>query len=407
MEREIIMIVKDKRLLILGAGRGQVGLIKTAKEMGITTLVGSMPNNNPPGLALADETCYMDIANEEEVLLKAKDLNLDGIATCCSDLALTSLGKSCEQLSLTGLRESAAVLCQDKLKMKTKLIENEVSTAKFFKVASENDLNKSLESLMLPVILKATDLQGSKGIYIAHTEQEAYEGFRNAMRDTKREYCIIEEYIEGWEFGAQAFVYNGEVLFVMPHGDDTFMSHTAIPVGHHVPINCSEDILRQTEVCVRDAIKALDLDNCAVNVDLIVKDEKVYMIELTGRAGANCLPELVSINYGINYYQMIAAIALGENPIEIWEKRNKETNAGLAMMLFSEDGNGILEKIEYNGSIDEDIVEITFFKKPGDEIKGFTSSNDCIGQVIVKGKNYADCEKKVEQIKSEIVIEIS
>ncbi|MEC1747890.1 ATP-grasp domain-containing protein [Schinkia azotoformans] len=399
-------MVKSKRLLILGAGRGQVGLIKTTKEMGIITIVGTMTNNNPLGIAFADEVCYMDISNPDEVLSKAKDLKLDGIATCCLDTGVTALGKSCEQLGLTGLKENAAMLCQDKLKMKTALMESGISTAKFFKVSSEDDLNESLQKLVLPVIIKATDLQGSKGIYIAHTEEEAYEGFRSSMLDTKRDYCIIEEFIEGWEFGAQSFVYNGEVLFVMPHGDDTFMSHTAIPVGHHVPLKCSEDIVRQTEECVSGAIKALGLDNCAVNVDLIVKGGKVYIIELTGRVGANCLPELVSINFGINYYQMIAAMALGDNPKNIWEKRNKKTTPGFAEMLFSEKVNGSLKKIEYTGSIDEDILEVTFFKEPGDQINAFESSNDCIGQVIVKGNTYEECKEKVEQIKKKIVMEL-
>ena len=399
-------MVNSKRLLVLGAGRGQVGLIKTAKDMGVITVVGTMKNNYPPSIELADEVCYMDISNQDEVLSKAKDLKLDGIATCCLDTGLAALGKSCEQLGLTGLTENAAMICQDKLKMKTALIESGVSTANFFKVSSEKELNESLQKLMLPVIIKATDLQGSKGIYIAHTEQEAYEGFECAMIDSNRNYCIIEEFIEGWEFGAQSFVYNGEVLFVMPHGDNTFMSHTAIPVGHYVPINCSEDIIRQTEVCVRDAIKAIGLDNCAVNVDLTIKDGKIYIIELTGRVGANCLPELVSFNFGINYYQMIVTTALGENPKEIWDKRSKKTNAGLAKMLISEKAKGILKRIEYTGNIDKDIQEITFFKVPGDEIRAFQSSNDCIGQVIVKGKTCEECEEKVEQIKKQIAIEL-
>ena len=64
------------------------------------------------------------------------------------------------------------------------------------------------------------------------------------------------------------------------------------------------------------SIKALGLNNCAVNVDLILRDNKVYVIELTGRVGANCLPELVEINFGIEYYKMIAAMAVGENPLE-------------------------------------------------------------------------------------------
>ena len=41
------MGVEGKRLLVLGAGRGQIGLYKAAKEMGITTIAGTMPDNNP------------------------------------------------------------------------------------------------------------------------------------------------------------------------------------------------------------------------------------------------------------------------------------------------------------------------------------------------------------------------
>ncbi|WP_270180292.1 ATP-grasp domain-containing protein [Alkalihalobacillus sp. CinArs1] len=397
---------ENKRLLILGAGRGQVGLIKAAKEMGIHTVVGTMPNGNPPGTLLADEVAHMDISNPDMVLAKSRELNLDGIATCCLDTGVTALGKSCENLGLTGLDEDAATFCQDKLKMKTALMENGVSTAKFSKVSSEKELSQCLEDLMLPVIIKATDLQGSKGIYIAHTKEEAFEGFRKSMQDTKRNYCIVEEFIEGWEFGAQSFIFNNEILFVLPHGDETFRSHTEIPVGHSVPIECSKDILQQAEECVSSAIRALNLDNCAVNVDLIVKEGKVYIIELTGRVGANCLPELVSINYGINYYEMISAMAIGEDPRLIWEKRDKYPNAGLARMLFSETEKGTLDKIEYTGPTNEDIVEITFFVKPGDEVNTFESSNDCIGQVIVKGKSIEECEDKIEQIKEDIIVKL-
>ena len=46
------MGVEGKRLLVLGAGRGQIGLYKAAKEMGITTIAGTMPDNNPPGIPL-------------------------------------------------------------------------------------------------------------------------------------------------------------------------------------------------------------------------------------------------------------------------------------------------------------------------------------------------------------------
>ncbi|SQC98657.1 phosphoribosylamine--glycine ligase [Fusobacterium necrophorum subsp. necrophorum] len=66
----------------------------------------------------------------------------------------------------------------------------------------------------MPVIIKATDLQGSRGIYIAQTKEEVLIGYREAMKLTRKDYCIIEEFIEGEEFGAQSFVFNNEILFV-------------------------------------------------------------------------------------------------------------------------------------------------------------------------------------------------
>lgn len=400
------MNVSGKRLLVVGAGRGQVGLYNAAKEMGVYTIAGTMPDNNPPGIKLANEVCYMDITNADEVLEKAKTLKIEGIATCCLDTGVPALGKVCDALNLTGLTENAAIMCGDKLKMKKAFMDHNVSTARFYEISNEKELENALEKLQLPVIIKATDLQGSNGIYISKTREAAVEGFEEAMKKTKRSYIIVEEYIEGWEFGAQAFVYQNEVIFVMPHGDETYMSHTAVPVGHYVPLDASQNIYKQTEVAVRSAIEALGLNNCAVNVDLILRDNTVYVIELTGRVGANCLPELVQINFGIEYYKMIAAMALGANPLELWEQRSGYTKAGLAKMILETEKSGVLDSIEYKGNVTGDVLEVSFFKQRGDEIRVFENSNDCIGQIIVQGNILDDCKDKLNGVLSEIEMKL-
>ncbi len=392
----------NKRLLILGAGRGQLGLYKAAKELGIHTIAGTMPKAHKPCLELADEICYMDISNPDEVEQKAKDLNLDGAATCCLDTGIVSLARLCDKQNLVGLNEEAAIMCGDKYKMKEAFKKHNVNTARHFVVKNEKELKNALDDLQLPVIVKATDLQGSKGIYIAKNEEEAINGFKQTMSLTKRDYCIVEEFIEGYEFGAQAFVYNNEVLFVMPHGDETYMSHTAVPIGHYVPLDVKDDVIEKTKIEVKKAIKALGLNNCAVNVDMILKNDEVYIIELTGRVGANCLPELVEINYGIEYYKMIASMAISENPLEFWSQRSKENKAGLARMIIETEKSGILKEIVNSNEKDDDIVEITFFKEENDEIRKFENSNDCIGQVIVKADNIKQCEEKIEKITNNI-----
>ena len=396
------MNVSGKRLLIVGAGRGQVGLYKAAREMGVHTIAGTMPDNEPPGIRLADEVCYMNIARPEEVLEKAKTLRIDGLATSCLDTGIPAVGKVCDALGLPGLTEEAALICGDKLKMKKALLAHGVSTARFAQIRTEAELEDALEELRLPVILKATDLQGSNGIYIAKTREAAIEGFYGAMEKTRRDYCIVEEYLEGYEFGAQAFVYKGEVLFVMPHGDVTYMSHTAVPVGHYVPFEGDAEVRKQAEDTVREAIRAIGLDNCAVNVDLILKDNVVYLIELTGRVGANCLPELTGINYGIDYYKMILAMALGEDPREIWERRSSREKAGYARMILETKRPGILKSLSYEGEVAGDVLEVSFFKHPGDEIRVFEYSIDCLGQIIVRGDTMEECKELMTRVSGQI-----
>ena len=62
------------------------------------------------------------------------------------------------------------------------------------------------------------------------------------------------------------------------------------------------------------SVHALGLNNCAINADFICKEQEVYVLEVGGRAGATCLPELVSTYYGFDYYEQIIRVALGMNP---------------------------------------------------------------------------------------------
>ena len=93
------------------------------------------------------------------------------MATCCLDTGISALGKTCDSLGLTGLQEKAAIMCNDKSKMKKAFMEYGVSTAQYFEISSEEELKNALDKIKLPVIIKATDLQGSNGIYIAKTRK--------------------------------------------------------------------------------------------------------------------------------------------------------------------------------------------------------------------------------------------
>jgi biotin carboxylase len=303
-------------------------------------------------------------------------------------------------MGLAGLTEKSADEASNKLLMKERLMAVGVNTAKFYKIINKQELDKAVTEIGYPVIIKAVDLQGSRGINIVREKTDLERAFIDTMSLTRKDFCIVEQFIEGREYGAQAFVYHSEVLFVLPHGDETIMCKTAVPIGHYMPYEMSDELFEDTKEQVINSIKALGFNNCAVNVDLIEKNGKAYIIELTGRVGANCLPELTSNYFGINYYEMILATCLGESPLPIWDSR-KAPCTTLARMIRS-DKDGIVKSV----TIPElPNVDIHMFIHEGSEVRTFTNSNDAIGEVIVKGSSMNECERIISDAINNIIIE--
>ncbi|MDD7303684.1 MAG: ATP-grasp domain-containing protein [Prevotellaceae bacterium] len=389
-----------KRLLLQGASRGNLGFIKTAKQHGVYVAMTGMGGDFPCN-PYADKFCYADISDPDAVLKVAQEEKVDGAIICCSDTGLKAIGRCNDVMGLTGLTEKSADESSNKFLMKERLVAAGVQTAQFFRIHDEKELKEAVEKIGYPVIIKAIDLQGSRGINIVKDEINLVAAFNDTMSLTRKNYCIIEEFIVGTEFGAQSFVYNGEVLFVLPHGDETLMCKTAVPIGHYMPYAISDALYEDTCKQVKESIKALGFNNCAVNIDLIEKDGKAYIIELTGRVGANCLPELTSNYFGINYYEMILATCLGESPLPYFEKRQAPC-ATLARMMRS-DKAGIVKSVTVP---ETEGVQIHMFIHEGSEVRVFTNSNDAIGEVIVKGKDMDECEKIMNEVLNQIKIEL-
>jgi biotin carboxylase len=293
--------------------------------------------------------------------------------------------------------------------MKTALRNHGVPTPAFATIRDLDDL-RNAQSLGFPLVLKALDLQGSRGVYIVADLAEAERAFDRIMEQSRRGIAMAESFVPGQEFGAQAFVYHGELVFVMPHGDTVLGGSSIIPIGHHVP--WGSDVVSDAAVAevVGQAVQAIGLDNCAVNIDLMASDGRLHVLELTGRAGANALPELVSAAHGIDYYSMIAVTALGGDPRPLWARQSPRPNAAASAMILPPAQPGQIRSIRADTSLLDRgasaFDEIVFFGQVGDTVRGFTSSADCLGQVVVSASTLAQAQDLLEQVLASIVVQI-
>ena len=289
------------KIMILGAGRGQIGLFRAASRLGFET-VAVTPKGDYPGLKLADQALYADIKDTEAVAAFAENEDVCGIVTAGMDAGLSAIGETCDRCGLAGFSRQSAEMSSNKLLMKEAFEKYGVRTARFRRISSEEELDRIPDEMQLPLITKAVDLGGSRGINIVLNEGQLKDAFHDTMAATRQDYCIIEEYIDGYECSATAFVCDGDVRFVLPTGDLRYGENDEIPIGHYVPFEGPEEVLRQIREQVELAIQAIGLGTCAVNADLMIRDGQVYVLELAGRLGANCIPELTSLYYGIDIY---------------------------------------------------------------------------------------------------------
>ncbi len=390
-----------KKLMIMGAGIYQVPLIRTARRMGIYTIAVSIPGNYP-GFAYADEVCHINTVDYNAVLEVAREKNIDGIVTAGTDVAVITIGKVCDELGLKGISFRAAQIAVDKMLMKACYEENGVRTARYRKVYFEEDVYHLIKGLQYPLIFKTVDSSGSRGITRVDTPEEIPAAVEAAKAATRKDYYLVEEFIIGREFGAQAYVYNGEIKFILPHGDYVFMGNTGVPVGHFAPYDLTDEELEDCLDQTAKAIRAMGLDNCAVNCDFIMRDGKTYILELGGRSGATCLAELVSIYYGYDYYEKIIEGALGMDP----EFPADQAVPNASKLLMS-GKTGTIRSIVNHNQKNDDIYEVLFDYTVGDKVRAFKVGPDRIGHIITKGKTLEEAtavlDKAVENI--EIVVE--
>ena len=165
-----------KKLMILGAGIYQVPLIKKAKEMGLQTLVVSVPGEYP-GFQYADRVFLLDTRDCEGIYQAARKEQIDGICTSGTDVAVVTIGYVCEKMGLPGIPREAARIVTDKALMKEAFQKKQVRAARYHKVFSAKEAEEAAQEIGFPVIVKRVDSSGSRGILKVSKREDVESAF--------------------------------------------------------------------------------------------------------------------------------------------------------------------------------------------------------------------------------------
>ena len=370
-----------KKVMILGASATQVPLIKCAKRLGYKTYVVSIPGDYP-GFSIADVAVFENTTNKEAILEICKREKIDGICTTGTDVAVRSIGFVNSNLDLCGITEESAINVTDKAKMKQVMWQEGVRTAEFAIAYSFEDACSAADKIGYPVMIKTVDQAASKGITKVVERAQMAEAYENARYWTKKEYIVVEKYLEGEEIGLDGYVDANGVVTLFLHNKITYDNgKTHVPIGHSVPFRTTDaEVLNDISTVAKACVAAMKLKSVFFNMDLMLCGNKTYVIEIGGRTGSTCIPDMLSRFCGFDYYEKILQNSLGY-PINIQYEQQEACAAGFLRATRS----GVLKSVDFPCFQQGISYEIDV--KPGEYIKAFSLGADRIGQIVCSGEN--------------------
>ena len=307
------MVSEKKKILILGAGRQQVPLITAAIGMQLEVHVCSIQGNYP-GIEIAPNFYEVDISDSIAVFELAKEIGIHGIITTGTDVCLESIGVVVDGLNLPGTCLESSKSCLNKTLMKERFSRFNVPTASYALIESVESGTEFFNSHSSACVIKPADSSGSRGVNRIESSSEILAALVDAQKYSASGEIIIEEWLEGEEFGAQAIIIDGKLKKLMLHSDITTPPPRRIPIGHGCPHPAESDLMPMVWSVVEHAVSALGINNTISNIDFILAKDGPKIIEMTSRMGGTHLPEVCGTFWGIDMYDTALQIALGVNP---------------------------------------------------------------------------------------------
>jgi len=155
---------RSPRLLVLGAGPAQLGLLEAARERGVWTAVADR-DPAAPGFRLADRRCIVSTEDEPAIERLAGALDLDGIIAPGTDWPVAVAARVAAKVGLPHpVSPATAMLATNKLRQRERLDTAGVPQPRWQAVTEPGEV-----ALDLPLVVKAPDRQGQKGLSLVRS----------------------------------------------------------------------------------------------------------------------------------------------------------------------------------------------------------------------------------------------
>lgn len=398
-----------QKLLVIGAGIGQIPIIEKAKKRGIHTSVVTLPGKQP-GIELADDVFYCDIYDRDAIVEWAKTHGITAVTSDQNDLMNPTVAYVAEKLGLPGNTFNQVMSYCDKNTFRDNCDYLKIPSPKHISVDNE-DFDVSIIDMKYPLVVKPSDSQSSVGVTRVDNINDFHDALLSALNHSKTHKAIVEEFFEGREIVCEGFIENGTYR-LLGFADRKYfnLNNLMIPSQTVFPSIVSKSLLNCVIDCEKKMAAYIKPSFGIVHSEYLINENTntICIVESALRGGGVYISShLVPFATGIDINDILLDKVFGEENVldSIDLKRNDQAAAYICFYLPPGTINSIqgIEKLETF-----DFVKL--FKlddlSVGEETHPMLHKGQRKGPIIVTGKNREDLENNIQKVQSTLIIDV-
>ena len=389
------------RLLVLGAGPAQLGLLAAAQARGLY-VVAADRDPAAPGFRYADRRAIISAEDEPGIDRLATAERVGGVISPGIDWPVGIAARIAERLGLRHpLSPASATLSTSKVRQRERFVQAGVPHPRYRVCGSERDALETAADLGYPCVVKAPDRQGQRGLSLVEDPSSLPAAVGHALAASRVGTFLIEELVAGREITVNAFSRGGR-FYPLTVTDRVTAQPPAfgVALAHVWRSSLDPPQVGAAVQAASSAAEALGITDGPTYTQVLVPDDwrsPAVVGELAARLGGGHDAELCLAALGVDLNGLALAAALGEEIDETSLEPVERVGGACVQFVVAPPG----ELTDISGLDDaegvEGVLEVRVYRAPGHVFGELRRGSDRAGAVLAVGDSREQALERAAQ----------
>jgi biotin carboxylase len=386
------------RLLVLGAGPAQLGLLAAARKRGLYVIAVDR-DADAPGFRYADRRAIVSAEDEHGIDRLAEAERVDGVIAPGIDWPVGIAARVAARRGLPHpLTPEAAVLTTSKARQRDRFAQAGVPQPEYKSCRSLDEARRAADELGYPCVVKAPDRQGQRGISVVSAREGLESAVAAALEAARSGGFLVEELVEGQEVTVNAFLLGGR--FNALTITDRHLAQApafGVALAHSWPCAQPTAQIAKAIDAARRAAAALGITDGPTYTQVIVSEEGAVVGELAARLGGGHDAELCRAALRVDLNRVAISAALGEQvPRNRLAPQARVGGACISFLVAPPGELRVVHGLDEAFALDG-VRGIRVYRRPGHVFGPLRSGSDRAGAILAVGDSAEDALARADE----------